>query len=100
MGTNATRQLDKLGVSYTIRNYEVELDDLSAPAVARKIAMPPCQVFKTLVARGDRIRVMLAVVAGDQELDLKALARVSENRKVELTPVDKLRDLTGYVRGG
>ena len=100
MRTNATRQLDKIGVPYTLRDYEVDLDDLSAPNVADKIGLPVNQVFKTLVTKGDRNGVALAVVPGDSELDLKALARVSGNRKMEMVPLSELQQLTGYVRGG
>ena len=100
MKTNATRHLDKISVPYTLREYTVDPDDLRAPSVAAKIGMPPAQVFKTLVARGDRHGIGMAVVPGDKELDLKALARLSGNRSVELVPVSDLKHLTGYVRGG
>ena len=100
MKTNAARLLDSLGVSYELRDYEVDPEDLSAETVARKISLPPEQVFKTLVARGDRTGVLLAVVPGDAELDPKALARVSGDRKVEVVPLREVTPLTGYVRGG
>ena len=98
--TNATRQLDSLGISYELREYEVDPDDLSAGKVARQIGLPPEQVFKTLAVKGDVHGVVLAVVPGDQELNLKALARVSGNRKMEMVPVSQLQQLTGYIRGG
>ena len=100
MKTNAARQLDSLGISYEIREYEVDPDDLTAESVARKIGYPPEQVFKTLVVRGDRTGVMLAVVPGNQELDLKALAKVSGDRKVEPVTLKEVQPLTGYIRGG
>src|SRR5437899_10837740 len=100
MKTNATRQLDKAGIAYQLREYEVDLDDLSARKVATDIWMPANQVFKTLVAKGDLHGILLAVVPGDAEVDLKALARLSGNRKMELAPVSQLQQLTGYVRGG
>jgi Cys-tRNA(Pro)/Cys-tRNA(Cys) deacylase len=100
MKTNATRQLDKIGVPYTLIDYEVDLDDLSAPNVASKIGLPVNQVFKTLVAKGDRNGIAMAVVPGNSELDLKALARVSGNRKMEMVLLSELQQLTGYVRGG
>ena len=100
MKTNAARLLDALGISYELRDYEVDPLDLSAETVARKIGLPPEQVFKTLVARGDRTGVLLAVVPGDAELDPKALARVSGDRKVEVVPLREVTPLTGYVRGG
>lgn len=100
MKTNATRQLDKLGIPYELREYEVDPEDLSAIKVAAQIGLPPNQVFKTLVAKGDRLGIVLAVIPGDLEVDLKALARVSGNRKMELVPVSQLQHLTGYIRGG
>jgi Cys-tRNA(Pro)/Cys-tRNA(Cys) deacylase len=100
MKTNAARLLDSLDIPYELRDYEVDPDDLAAESVARKIGLPPEQVFKTLVARGDRTGVLLAVVPGDAELDLKALARVSGDRKVEVVPLREVQPLTGYVRGG
>ena len=100
MKTNAARLLDALGISYELRDYEVDPDDLSAESVARKIGLPLEQVFKTLVARGDRTGVLLAVVPGDSELDLKALARLSGDRKTDVVPLKEVQPLTGYVRGG
>lgn len=98
--TNAVRLLDQLGVRYQLREYEVDPDDLAAETVARKIGLPPEQVFKTLVARGDRNGVCLAVVPGDAELNLKSLAAASGDRKIQLVPMKELLGLTGYIRGG
>lgn len=98
--TNAARLLDQLGISYELREYEVDPNDLAAESVAAKIGLPPEQVFKTLVARGDRNGVAMAVVPGDQELDLKALAAEAGEKKIELVPVKELQALTGYIRGG
>ena len=100
MKTNAARLLDSLGIPYELRDYEVDPQDLAAESVARKIGLPPEQVFKTLVARGDRTGVLLAVVPGDMELDLKALARLSGDRKAEVVSLKEVQPLTGYVRGG
>ncbi len=100
MKTNAVRILDGLGVAYELRSYEVDLEDLSATTVAAKVGLPPEQVFKTLVARGDRLGVCLAVVPGDAHLDLKALARATGDRRIELVPLRDVLPLTGYVRGG
>lgn len=100
MKTNAARLLDTLGVAYELREYEVDPEDLSAETVAAKVGLPAEQVFKTLVARGDRTGVLLAVVPGDAELDLKALARLSGDRKVDTVPLKELQPLTGYIRGG
>lgn len=98
--TNAVRLLDQLGIRYELREYDVDESDLAAESVAAKIGLPPAQVFKTLVARGDRSAVCFAVVPGDAELDLKALASASGNRKIQLVPVKELQALTGYIRGG
>ena len=98
--TNAARLLDQLGVAYEIREYEVDPNDLAAETVAAKIGFPPEQVFKTLVARGERNGPVMAVIPGDQELDLKALASAAGERKIQLVAVKELQALTGYVRGG
>ena len=98
--TNACRILDSLGVHYTLRDYEVDPDDLSAETVAAKVGMPPEQVFKTLAVRGDRNGVSVAVIPGNFELDLKALAALTGDRKVELLPLKEVQSVTGYIRGG
>jgi Cys-tRNA(Pro)/Cys-tRNA(Cys) deacylase len=98
--TNAARLLDGIGIHYELREYEVDPEDLAAETVAAKIGLPPEQVFKTLVARGDRNGVCLAVIPGDQELNLKALAASAGERKIQLVPVKELQTLTGYIRGG
>jgi Cys-tRNA(Pro)/Cys-tRNA(Cys) deacylase len=98
--TNAARLLDRLGIHYELREYEVDPENLAAETVAAKIGLPPEQVFKTLAARGDRNGACLAVIPGDQELNLKALASASGERKIELLPVNELQALTGYIRGG
>ena len=98
--TNAARLLDQLKIPYELREYEVDPNDLAAETVAAKIGLPPEQVFKTLVARGDRNGICMAVIPGDQELNLKALAAAAGERKIELVPVKELQNLTGYIRGG
>src|SRR6266550_5876608 len=98
--TNAARILDAAGVHYELREYEGDEEDLSAPRFAEKIGMPPEQVFKTLVARGDRSGVLMACIPANTELDLKALAAASGNKKVELVAVKEVLGLTGYIRGG
>jgi Cys-tRNA(Pro)/Cys-tRNA(Cys) deacylase len=100
MKTNATRLLDKLAIAYETRDYDVDLDDLTALTVAAKIGLPPEQVFKTLVVKGDAQAVVLAVVPGDHELNLKALARLAGQRKMEMAPLSQVQPLTGYIRGG
>ena len=100
MKTNATRLLDRLGVRYELREYEVDPEALDAETVAAKIRLPAEQVFKTLVARGDRNGICLAVVPANAELDEKALARLAGDRQTELVPLKDVQPLTGYVRGG
>ena len=100
MKTNAARFLDSLGISYEVREYEVDPDDLAAESVARKVGLPPEQVFKTLVARGDKHGVCFAVVPGDQQLDLKALATLTGDKKIDTVALKEVQPLTGYIRGG
>ena len=100
MKTNAARLLDTLNIRYELRTYPVDPEDLSAIRVAEKVGLPAAQLFKTLVCRGDRTGVCLAVVPGDRELDLKALARVRGDRRSETVPLKEVQPLTGYVRGG
>ena len=98
--TNAMRLLESHGVAFQVREYDVDPDDLSAQSVAAKIGMPIEQVFKTLLARGDRNGLVFAVIAGNTELDLKALAKGAGDRKIDLVAVKELQPLTGYLRGG
>lgn len=93
--TNAVRLLERLGVPFELRAYEVDPDDLAAETVALKVGLPPEQVFKTLVARGDKHGVCLAVVPGDCELDLKALARATGDKKIDTVPLKEVEPLTG-----
>jgi Cys-tRNA(Pro)/Cys-tRNA(Cys) deacylase len=104
--TNAARLLDSMGISYEVRSYEVDPDDLSALSVARKVGLPAEQVFKTLLTRaatsaGQRDATHLfAVIPGDAELDLKKLAHAASVKKIELASLKEVEPLTGYVRGG
>jgi Cys-tRNA(Pro)/Cys-tRNA(Cys) deacylase len=98
--TNAARALDRLGIEYELREYEVDPDDLSAETVAAKIRLPPEQVFKTLAVKGDRNRIYLAVIPANQELDFKALARQTGDRKIDMVPLKEVQTTTGYIRGG
>jgi Cys-tRNA(Pro)/Cys-tRNA(Cys) deacylase len=98
--TNAARLLDQMGIHYELREYEVDPNDLAAETVAAKIGLPLEQVFKTLVASGDRNGIAMAVIPGDQELNLKAMAAAAGERKIQLVPVKELQALTGYIRGG
>lgn len=87
-------------IEYELRSYEVDPEDLSAETVARKVGLPLEQVFKTLVARGDRHGVCFAVVPGNCQLDLKAIAKLTGDRKVEPVTLKEVQPLTGYIRGG
>jgi Cys-tRNA(Pro)/Cys-tRNA(Cys) deacylase len=98
--TNAVRFLDSLKIDYKLCEYEIDESDLSAESVAKKVGLPPEQVFKTLVARGDKTGVLMACIPGNAELDLKAMATVSGNKKVEMAHVKEIQQLTGYIRGG
>ena len=98
--TNAARILDTLGISYELKTYEVDENDLSAVHVAESVGMPIKMVYKTLVCRGDRNGVLMAVIPGGGELDLKALAAASGNKRVEMVHLKEVFGLTGYIRGG
>jgi Cys-tRNA(Pro)/Cys-tRNA(Cys) deacylase len=98
--TNAVRVLDRLGIRYELRQYQVDPDDLSATTVAAKIGIPPGQLFKTLAVQGDRKGIYLAVIPATEELDFKALAHQTGNRKVDMVPLKEVQSATGYIRGG
>jgi Cys-tRNA(Pro)/Cys-tRNA(Cys) deacylase len=98
--TNAVRVLDRLGIKYELRDYEVDPDDLSAESVAAKIGLPPEQLFKTLAVRGDRNGIFLAVISANEELDFKALAHQTGDRKIDMVPLKEVQAATGYIRGG
>jgi Cys-tRNA(Pro)/Cys-tRNA(Cys) deacylase len=100
MKTNAARLLDTMGIPYELREYDPGDEHLSAEEVAHRVGLPPEQVFKTLVCRGDRTGVLLAVIAADAALDLRSLAKVSGDRKCETVALKEVQPLTGYVRGG
>ena len=98
--TNAMRLLDKKKVVYKVIEYEVNEDNLNATHVAGSVGLPTGQVFKTLVARGDKTDIIVAVIPGDKELDLKALAKVSGNKSVAMLALKEVLPVTGYIRGG
>jgi Cys-tRNA(Pro)/Cys-tRNA(Cys) deacylase len=98
--TNACRALDDLGISYELRSYDVDESDLSAENVAGKLGLPSEQVWKTLCMRADDRAVLLAVVPGGYELDLKKLAASAGKRSVSPVALKELTALTGYIRGG
>jgi Cys-tRNA(Pro)/Cys-tRNA(Cys) deacylase len=98
--TNAVRVLDNLGIKYELREYEVDPNDLSAETVAAKVGLPPEQLFKTLVVHGDRNGIFLAVIPANEEIDFKALAHQTGDRKVDMVPLKEVQAATGYIRGG
>jgi Cys-tRNA(Pro)/Cys-tRNA(Cys) deacylase len=100
MKTNGARLLESLNIPFALQEYEVDPDDLSAITVARKIGMPPEQVFKTLLTTGGPNSYVFAVIPGDAELDFKKLARAAGLRKAEMVPLKEVQPLTGYIRGG
>jgi Cys-tRNA(Pro)/Cys-tRNA(Cys) deacylase len=98
--TNAVRQLDNLGVAYELRTYEIDPDHLEAELVADKIGLPYEKVFKTLLVRGDVNGLCMAVIPANAELDFKALAEATGDRKMQMVPLKEVQPLTGYIRGG
>lgn len=100
MKTNAARFLDALNIAYTLQEYEVDPEDLSAITVARKVGLPPEQVFKTLLTATGTAEHFFAVIPGDAELDFKKLAKAAGVRKTEMVSLKDVQPLTGYIRGG
>ena len=98
--TNAARLLDRAKISYNLIPYEFDENDLAAQHVAESLGQPIERVFKTLVLHGDRIGYVVCVVPGNGEVDLKALAKLSGNKKVEMIAMKDLLSVTGYIRGG
>lgn len=100
MKTNAARQLDRLGIAYELREYEVDPDHLEAELVADKIGLPYEKVFKTLLLRGDVNGLCMAVIPANAEVNLKALAAATRDRKMHMVALKEVQPLTGYIRGG
>ena len=98
--TNAARLLDRTKIAYDLVPYTVDEDNLAATHVAEELGEDIATVFKTLVLRGDRAGLFVCVIPGDKEVDLKAAARVSGNKKADLIPMKELLPTTGYIRGG
>lgn len=98
--TNAARLLDRAKIEYKLIPYEFDENDLAAQHVAESLGQDIAKVFKTLVLHGDRTGHIVCVIPGDKEVDLKALAKVSGNKKVEMIPMKDLLGVTGYIRGG
>lgn len=98
--TNAARLLDKAGLHYNLIPYEFDENDLAAQHVADSLGQDISRVFKTLVLHGDKTGYLVCVIPGDCEVNLKALAKVSGNKKVEMILMKDLLSVTGYIRGG
>lgn len=98
--TNAARILDNLKISYELKEYPVDENDLSAVTLAAKIGQNIEQIFKTLVLRGNTNGIFVAVIPGNAEVDLKKAAKTSGNKKAEMVAMKELLPLTGYIRGG
>lgn len=98
--TNAARKLDELGIAYELVHFEPNESDLSAEAAAVSVGVPYEQMYKTLVARGDRTGVLEVCLPAGTELDFKALAAISGNKSTALVHLKEVQTLTGYIRGG
>lgn len=98
--TNAARLLDAKSITYNLVEYEVDESDLSATTLAKKIGQNIEQLFKTLVLRGDKTGIFIAVIAGNAEVDLKKAAKISGNKNCAMIQQKELLPLTGYIRGG
>lgn len=98
--TNAARLLDKAGIAYKLIPYEFDENDLAAQHVADSLGQDIARVFKTLVLHGDKTGHIVCVIPGNGEVNLKALAKASGNKKVEMIAMKELLGVTGYIRGG
>ncbi|MEG0890645.1 MAG: Cys-tRNA(Pro) deacylase [Bacteroidales bacterium] len=98
--TNVARILDAQKISYQLVPYTVDEDNLAAIHIASELDEDIAQVFKTLVLRGDKTGLLVCVIPGDKEVDLKKVAKLSGNKKAELIAMKELLPLTGYIRGG
>ena len=98
--TNAMRLLTQAGISFDTQSYEVDEADLSGTHVASQLGLPPEQVFKTLIARGEKNGIMVFCIPAAEELDLKKAAALTRDKKIEMIHVRELQSLTGYIRGG
>ena len=98
--TNAMRRLDAAKIPYEVFEYEVDENDLSGTHIADQIGLPHEQVFKTLVARGDKTGPIVMCIPVDEEIDLKLAAKETGNKRIEMVHVKDLLGLTGYIRGG
>jgi len=98
--TNAIRLIEQHNISYKEYEYSWNEEQLSAEHVAFELNQNIAKIFKTLVAVGNKTGTLVAVVPGDQELDLKKIAKASQNKKVDMLHLKDLEKTTGYIRGG
>ncbi|WP_099469301.1 Cys-tRNA(Pro) deacylase [Konateibacter massiliensis] len=98
--TNAMRILEKAGILFDTKEYEVDENDLSGEHLAKELGLPCEQVFKTLVARGEKNGIMVFCIPVNEELDLKKASVLTKDKKIEMVHVKELLGLTGYIRGG
>lgn len=98
--TNAMRMLDAAKIPYEILEYEVDENDLSGIHIAECLHFPKEQMFKTLVARGDKTGPLVFCIPVALEIDLRRAAALTGNKKIEMIHVKELLGLTGYIRGG
>ena len=98
--TNATRLLTAAGLPFHTKEYEVDESDLSGTHVARQLGLPPEQIFKTLVLKGEKVGYFVCCVPANSEVDLKKAARAAGDKKAAMIPMKDLKEVTGYIRGG
>ena len=98
--TNAVRLMEQAGILCRTAEYEYDENDLRGTHAAHAVGMPEEQVFKTLVARGDKQGILVFCIPVCCELDLKKAAKAAGDKKVDLVAVKELLGLTGYIRGG
>ena len=98
--TNAVRMVEQAKIPYVIHEYDVDTAHLDALHAADGMGIPVEEVYKTIVLTGDKTGHLVACIAAHKELDLKQVAKISGNKRVELLSLDQLEPLTGYVRGG
>ena len=96
--TNAIRMVEQAGIPYREAFYSSDTSDWNGLHAAQAIGFPPEQVFKTLVARGERSGVVVFCIPVCCELDLKKAAQAAHDKRVELVHVKELLGLTGYIR--
>ena len=98
--TNAMRLLTQAKLPFRTTEYVYDENDLNGMHAAEAIGMPPEQVFKTLVARGDKCGILVFCIPVCCSLDLKKAAKAASDKKVEMIAMKDLLPLTGYIRGG